>query len=226
MLEKELTKILQKKLKAQSKKSYHIGLIHSKLIPENCVQDFLTQIESPKLKLNIKKRTSRGPYNCIEWLIPSAFILSIPTIYVTAFIGEIAKDHYPILKKGIWGLWKKLYSKNKTIPTPTIRAVSTGKKLGKGYSFIFSIISYAKDGRKMKFLVKENISYSDFKVAIGGFLEFLHDYHVNHSIEIPDKFSNILHDKTLFLTYDKHSKKIKFLDMYPPDVRKKIPRNK
>lgn len=179
-----------------------IGISYDKRIPKSIFDDFEFSIYNDRLSFH-KEPREPDVFACAEWLIPTAVILFIGP-YFGGFFGEMGKEHYHKLKKGILSLREKLWKENFVyIATP-------GKISGDHqYSIVFSILSKTKKGNTIKFLFDSNASPDTYEEIVESFLSLLSDY---HSSGDDDYLTNELRglDKvphTVLIRYNKEEKK-------------------
>ena len=153
----------------------HLGLSFTESISEDTFADFNDTIDQSGLKYRIECREEDGPYAGMEWLLPTAVVLFITRSYFQAFLSEMGKDHYALLKKGLKSLHQRLIGDD----APDIKLVSTRGKTqtDNPYSFVFSIYAEVDYKRRIKLLIQEDLSQQDYEKIIDAFLEFLEDFH-------------------------------------------------
>ncbi len=129
----------------------HIGISYEKNIPEYIFSEFLDAVSNEKLLIQVKSREQGGSYAGIEWLLPTVVIAYISKSYFDAFLKEMGKDHYLLLKKGLASLRERLVGEK----APKVTIISTPGKTNKDnkYSFVFSIIAEAEQGQRFKLLI-------------------------------------------------------------------------
>ena len=76
------------------------------------------------MDLRVEQRDEDGPFAAFEWLVPTAVVVFIGQAYFDAFLKEMGKDHYALLKAGM----KSLYSKLLGPSAPKTVVVSAGGK--------------------------------------------------------------------------------------------------
>lgn len=148
-----------------SEKLPHIGLDLPDNFPEELISKFKEELYHPELAIGIRKIHLGGPYNSMEWAIPTAIGVYILKPYFESFLSEAGKDHYEVLKKWI----KKTAENSRQIKVTTLAASSSTDKLDSGntQSKSFSIQIISKRGtHKIKFLFDENLSQQSWDNAI------------------------------------------------------------
>ncbi len=153
----------------------HIGISYEENIPESIFSEFIDAVSNEKLVIKVESREQGGPYAGIEWLLPTAVIAYISKSYFDAFLKEMGKDHYLLLKKGLASLRERLVGEK----APKVTIISTLGKTNKynKYSFVFSIIAEAEEGQRFKLLIQEGVTEGEYARIIDAFLTFLEQYH-------------------------------------------------
>ena len=153
----------------------HIGISYEGNIPESTFSEFLDDVSNEKLLINVKSREQGGPHAGFEWLLPTMVVAYISKSYFDAFLKEMGKDHYLLLKKGLASLRARLVGEK----APEVTIISTPGKTNKAnkYSFVFSIIAEAEEGQRFKLLIQEGVSEGEYARINDAFLTFLEQYH-------------------------------------------------
>lgn len=199
-----------------------ISISFTSNIPAEVFVDFTKAIQAEGLNLQIQERDTEGPFNILEWMVPTAAIVCIAKPYFDGFLGKMGEDHYEILRKGIGRLWAKFFGGDRVVPQRRI-AQSGGNILRTEYTLSFSILTQSKDGRLIKLMLKEEISQQEYQDATDTFLTFIEGHHKGvEGTEIPKQFCSVGIDDRLFVTYDAVKKEIQFLDILPEHIRKEL----
>src|SRR5262245_42366134 len=162
-------------LKRTSMTPPHLAVVHTTSIPEALLSDFMQLVAAEKLDLRMESREEDGPFAVIEWLIPTAVIVYISKSYFDAFLKEMGKDHYALLKAGLRTLCGKLVGP----PAPKVMIIATkGKVRGDHtYSLLLSVLAEAGDGLILKLLLRTDVPSDEHDRVLATFLAFLEDYH-------------------------------------------------
>ena len=194
----------------------HIGIIYQETLSKEIFHNFITTVSTKNLDLQIESREATPYAMAYEWLIPTAIITYISKAYFDAFLKEMGKDHYNLLKKGLLSLQDSLFGDN----APKIRIITSTNAPNKNkknpYSLLFSIIADAKDNKHFKLLIEDNISADEYQRTINLFLIFLNEYHSDtlsseSRLEL-EKQKAI--QGAFFLSYSKKTDKLEFLDIF------------
>lgn len=194
----------------------HILISYEEDIPEEIPKSIIEEVQHQDLNLVAEAREKSGPFAGMEWLLPTAIVIFITRSYFDAFLKEMGKDHYNLLKKGILSVWGKLFSDSREI---NLVSVGTSGKIKKGnpYSLAFSIWSDFNNEYKVKFLFEDNLERDEFEnniTLIMKFLETIHTGEGNVANYIVNE--NIRHSgRTILVTFDKGSKKLKMISPFP-----------
>lgn len=78
-----------------------IALAYTNRVPADALAEFRRLVEANGLGLKVERPEEDGPYAALEWLIPTALIVFIGKAYFEAFLKEMGKDHYALLKAGL-----------------------------------------------------------------------------------------------------------------------------
>ena len=161
---------------------FDIGLSHRSEIGHDLFDDFINHVSVPELRLAIEERQEKEVYAALEWLIPTAVIIFISKSYFDAFLKEMGKEHYHLLKNAIKGLGKRLLG-----PTgPRFVRITSGKgKVPKDdhYSLVFSVVADVGVGKNIKLLIQRDASQLECEELIDSFIDFLDGFH-NKPIDI------------------------------------------
>ena len=190
----------------------HLALIYDEQIPLELLEQFCGDIESQPLDFQQMPRPSEGIQASLEWFaIPAvAFFLFKP--YFDGFMKEAGKDHYVILKKALTGLWSRFFSKDRGIRVVVI--ASSPGKVERQYSQLFSIYVEIKNGRRVKFLIREDCPKDEYAEGIDAFLNLIDSYHSG----VPSGGLSIDLDSekdfygTVLIEFDKETKSLRVLD--------------
>lgn len=190
----------------------HIAVMYTDEVPAEVVSEFLEQVEAEHLVLVLDQRPSGGIYAIPEWFYPTALAVYIGQAYFTAFLGEMGKDHYNLLKGGLKKLWRKAIGPS----APEVYVFGSKGKVSKDqpYSLYFAIHAEAENGFSFKLLIQERLSEDKYTELVEGFLSFLEDYYLgNLTQEFIKKSKSIqVVGKTILLAYNFDSKAIEQVD--------------
>ncbi len=127
----------------------HVGILHVDSLPESLFSDFLAEVEHDSLQVDVESYEQQV-YGGIEWLLPTAAAVYITKSYFDGFLGEMGKDHYTLLKKGLGTLWGKLLGPD----APRFSVIATPGKVSndRPYSLVYSIVAEAAGGYRFKLL--------------------------------------------------------------------------
>jgi len=194
----------------------HLVISYLENIPDEVPNDFVDAVQQPNLKL-IKDRIEKpGPFAGVEWLLPTAVIVFVTKAYFDAFLKEMGKDHYSLLKKGILSIWNKLLSKDRKIRLTSIG--TTGKVNSAKYSLAFSVWSELNDQYKLKFLFDDELTEKQFETNVSLILKFLEAIHMGEGnkedyLIIED---NVIHSgRTVLIAFDKETNKLRMVSPIP-----------
>ncbi|CEP34356.1 MULTISPECIES: hypothetical protein [unclassified Halomonas] len=180
----------------------HIAVMYTDEVPAEVITEFREQVETEHLAVAIHQRPSGGVYAIPEWFYPTALAVFIGQAYFTAFLGEMGKDHYNLLKAGLKKLWQKAIGPS----APQVYAFGSKGKVSKDqpYSLYFAIHAEAGNGFSFKLLIQKGLSEDKYTELVEGFLLFLEEhYQGNISQEFIEKSKTILVvGKTILLTYN------------------------
>jgi hypothetical protein len=190
----------------------HIAVIYTDEVPSEVVSEFREHVEAEHLALAVHQRPSGGFYAIPEWFYPTALAVFIGQAYFAAFLGEMGKDHYNLLKAGLKKLWQKTIGPS----APEVYTFGSKGKVSKDqpYSLYFAIHAEAGNGLSFKLLIQKRLSEDKYTELVEGFLSFLEDYYQgNSSHEFIEKSKSIqVVGKTILLAYNFDSKAIEQVD--------------
>jgi hypothetical protein len=181
--------------------SVHIGVLYVKTLPEDLFSDFLADVEHEGLEV-VSESYEQQVYGGIEWVLPTAAAVYISKAYFDGFLGEMGKDHYSLLKKGLSTLSGKLLGP--VAPRPVV--ISSPGKTAKEqpYSLTYSIVAEAGGGYRFKLLFPNDLTGEEYEATLSGFLDFLAEFHARG---LPDAIRQRFEStravgKTILLVYD------------------------
>lgn len=170
-------------------------------------------VQHPNLNLVEEAREDHGPFAGTEWLMLTAIAIYVTKPYFEAFLKEMGKDHYNLLKKGILSVWNKLFDKNRQI---RLLLVGTEGKIKSGnkYSLGFSVWSEMNDGHKVKFLFEDELTEDEFEKNVSLILQLLQAIHLAEGrlddCLIMDK--DVRHSgRTILIAFDKEAQKLRMI---------------
>lgn len=185
-------------------------------LPGDFAEELEREIRFEGLDLRIERRPKMGPQATLEWLIPTAAILYFSKSYFDAFLQEMGRDHYLLLKKALKIAWAKFFSKDRAVKISVIRA---GGKVSKSrkYSLAFSIVAELDENHQIKFLLEDDLNEEAFELRINmifGFLKAL-----NTKDEPIDKFLESEEirpvGRTMLIAFDEDKQKLVVLHPVP-----------
>ena len=190
----------------------HLALIYDEQIPSDFLDEFCGDIEAKSLDFQRVPRPPEGIQMSLEWFaIPAvAFFLLKP--YFDAFMKEAGKDHYVILKKALTGLWSRFFSKDRVFRVVVI--TSPQGKVERKYSQSFSIYAETKNGRQVKFLIREDCPKDEYVEGVDAFLNLVDSYYSGVPSEglLVDLDGEKGSWKPIFIEFEKESKSLRVLD--------------
>ena len=187
---------------------FDIFIRHEDDINSSTFDSFLNTISSNKLSLEVMKVPKSGPMAGVEWLLPTATIIIIAKPYFQSFMSEMGKDHYILLKKGLNNLRGKFFGKDVS-QRVLVTSNNAPNKAKNKYSFDFSIIVEAKNGKDFKLLIPKEVTQEEYENTINVFLDYIERYYDNKINIDDDKF---IFGKTALLAYDEKSGKLEFIN--------------
>lgn len=162
----------------------HIGLLIDESFPDIILERFQTELYHPSLNVAIKKARLGGPYNSLEWAIPTAIGVYILKPFFESFLKEAGKDFYDVFKKWV----KKTSNDTRSIKVHTISSTQSKDKLqsNNSQSKVFSIQIISNDqSHNVKFLFDEDLPQEVWDKAIDNlFLLLEKHYSLNSTDEI------------------------------------------
>lgn len=199
------------------KENTHIIISYDEGMPTEIPRLIVDTVQHPNLKLVEEAREDYGPFAGIEWLLPTAIVIFITKSYFDAFLKEMGKDHYNLLKKGILSVRERLFGKNRLIQYALIG--TEGKiKSGNKYSLVFSVWSEINDEYKVKFLFEEQLTEDEFEKNVSLILQFLQAIHLAEgSLDdclIMDEDVR-RSGRTILIAFDKDAQKLRMISPLP-----------
>jgi len=193
-------------------------------IPDQEIRRACSDLESVGLKCEPWRMEAPGPQNSLEWFIPTAIVLFIAKPYLESFLGEMGKDHYGLLKKGLGRLWVRFFGRDTTVPPVTVMTAGGIRK--PEYTHTFSVVAATNDDRSIKLMLPDGIGEAEFALHMGAFLDFLcRHYAGDDNAAIPRRFSVKGIDDHVFVTLSADKRGVRFLDPLPTDVRDQMTHN-
>jgi hypothetical protein len=197
-----------------STRTTHLAVLHVDTLSESLFADFLSEVEREGLQIEVESYEQQV-YGGIEWLLPTVAAVYISKAYFDGFLGEMGKDHYALLKKGLRSLWGKLLGPG----APRFAVISTPGKVSKEqpYSLVYSVVADAAAGCRFKLLFPRGLSQGEYNETLTAFLDFLRAFHRQQMTEAQkERFeSTRVVGKTILLVYDATLRDIRPLDPLP-----------
>lgn len=191
-------------------KDAHLVLVYDEQVPQDFLDDFCLDLKAESLDFRRQSLPPRGPQASLDmWAIATALTLYFLEPYFHGFMEEAGRDHYVLLKEKIKKLWGRLFGKNKDFHYVVFTS-SGEKKLE--YSLLFSIYAEIDNGRKIKFLIRENCSKDDFTAGIDAFFELIESYHSDVPYEGIDLDSEKDYWGIILIEFDPETKSLRVLD--------------
>ncbi len=194
-----------------NKSQPHIGISYLKRFPDVEIGSAVNLIKADGLNLMIEEKEPEA-YASMEWIVPTAVITYIAKSYFDGFLGEMGKDHYLAVKKGL----KLLANKCKGIKMVKLTSTGTTEKVDSTYtqSQTFSIIIQTKNNKRIKLLFDDELSKEDWENAIDKLFDYVIEHYEKQS---GDKLSMELDtlESRSFIAYaliDRDTKNLVFYD--------------
>ncbi len=153
----------------------HIGILHEDRIPREYFEEFEAAIRVEGLELDFESYPSGSAYASLEWLVPSAIVAFLAKPYFEAFLSEMGKDHYALLKKALVGLYSRVAGPD----APEVKGVGTTGKVRESqpYSLLFSVVAEATANIRFKLLVPRPVTQDEYELLVSEFLQFMDRIH-------------------------------------------------
>lgn len=187
-----------------------IGLSHLEAIPSAIFNEFVQDVASENVELEIRAHGS--VFAGIDWLMPTAIMLFISRAYFDAIFSEMGKDHYKILKRGIKALQRR------AMAFRIVQKGTPGKLSDRPlYSRGFSIMVAIADRLTLKFLIQPDLAEADAEKALTAFLDLVQSIS-DRSIDVETlerlEAGRVI-GRTLLLAYDFEAERIVTVDPMP-----------
>ena len=195
-----------------SNNKLEISLAYLDIVPDELINSIYNEINSKNVKLTIKKRKSE-PMAALEWFIPAALMVCIIKPYSEAFLQEMGKDHYQVIKRAILSGAKRLLGKDKIAEVKVISSQNSQKKVSRKYSLAFSTLITLPSKYKIKFLFDDFLSIEELEDYVDKITKYVFTNTDEEIIKIITRNGNIVLMNTLICTYDKKSKEIIVLNL-------------
>lgn len=179
-----------------------IGIVHLEGYPCTGVEELCSELKKYEIETAFATRPN-VTFAMPEWFFPTAVVVYIVQPYFTAFLQEMAKDHYNALKEQLKKFSKRYIGKD----VPELVAIgSKGKLSAKNeYSLAFSILVQLSPSLKVKLMLQKGLSEDEVTEAVNAFMDKILDI---SSTEIEGKVLG----NTVFVSYDRVQKKAIILD--------------
>lgn len=193
------------------RRTVHLGVLHVETLPEDVFSEFITEVNRDGIELVVEAYEPQV-YGGLEWLLPTAAAVYISKAYFDGFLGEMGKDHYVLLKKGLGTLWAKLLGPDAPCPVLISSVGKTSKQ--QPYSLTYSIVAEATGGYRFKLLFPKDLGEEDYDKTLAMFLDFLSEFHSRGPTEEMKErlMSTRPVGKTILLVYDLSMKDIRAVD--------------
>ena len=189
-----------------------IAIFHVDTVSPSGFHEFRESISRSRLQVAIIPREPPGPMASLEWLTPTVVIGFIASAYFGGFLQELGKDHYTIVKQQ----FRKLYRQVAGPEAPEVKIISSSGKSAKvqKYSLYFSVVGETSTGLKLKLLIPQSITQTDYETMIDRFLDYLEEVNSEHPKQTLLKKlqeSNPI-GRTALLVYDNETRTIAPID--------------
>lgn len=184
----------------------------SEAVPDQLIDELVGTIAMPGLS-PIVERVEKFPIQAgIEWLAPTALVVYIAKPYFEAFLSELGKDHYALLKKALKTAANRLLGRS----GPKIRIVhSGGKSRGANkYSMAFSICVVVDEKLNLKLLFPLELTTEEVHEAIEAYTDFIENLYlgnINQDIIEKLKGGRVV-GRTMLIAYDFEKKILEPID--------------
>jgi len=191
----------------------------SEAVPDQLIEEFVETISTPELT-PIVERVEKFPFQAgIEWLAPTALIVYIAKPYFEAFLSEMGKDHYALLKNALKTVANRLLGRS----GPKVRIVSGSRVRGaNNYSMAFSIYVVVNEDLNLKLLFPLNLTTEEIHEAIEAYTDFIENLYLgNINQDIMDKLKDgRVFGRTMLIAYDFEKKILEPISPIPNNVHK------
>ncbi|MCF8145638.1 MAG: hypothetical protein K9N21_17130 [Deltaproteobacteria bacterium] len=193
-----------------------IGLCYfSRIVSDDVVDDFVSTISTSGLSLTVEREEEVPIQGGLEWLAPTALIVFLAKPYFEAFLSEMGKDHYNLLKKALKKAANRLLGPSR----PEILLVhSKGKVKSSGeYSLAFSIHVKVSEDLNLKLLFPTELREEGVHEIIEAYSDFIAALYAGKvDEELIHKLSaGRVIGKTMLVAYDFESKEVGPVDPIP-----------
>ncbi len=198
------------------------------LIDEESSEDqfaaFMDDLTKEQVDVTIVRREPEGPFNTLDWLIPTGIILFIAKPYFETILKKMAEDHYAILKNATSKLWKKFFG-----PKPEIIRVVYGLQgviKESIFSRSFSITAQSVEGTKITLLFLNDATVDDFALGIQEFGMLMRQHHSSGGADV---LSRLLESRELppkhwqqLVYLNPKTKKLELIDYVQSSKQRKL----
>ena len=141
-----------------------IGIMHVSTVPSGFLDEFVQEMRNEDIEVDI--HSHQGIFAGLELYLPTAILVYLTKPYFEAFLSELGKDHYRVLKGAITRLFARTVKLRYT-------AVGSAGKLSpeRKYSLAFSVTANLAGNIQYKFLLQEHLTAAEGEVAITAFLD-------------------------------------------------------
>jgi hypothetical protein len=194
----------------------HIVVSYIENIPIEIPRGILDAVQHPDLKLVENPIEGFRPFATVEWLLPTAVAVFVTKAYFDAFLKEMGKDHYNLLKKGILSVWNRLFRKDSE---PRMVLIGTeGKTKSTKYSLAFSVWSELNTEYNVKFLFEDRQTEDQFEKNVSLILQFLKTLHsgegdMKNYLIMEEDVRHV--GRTVLIAFDKESQKLRMVSPIP-----------
>jgi hypothetical protein len=151
--------------------SQHLIISYVETLPLETFGSFRSDLKIPGLKVLVEPRPP-DVFAGIEWLMPTAVVVYIARPYFEAFLKEMGKDHYLLLKRALQQLSIKFLGKNAGL-TRTLHTKGKIDTENQKYSLEFSIVAEVEARVRVKLLFDTSLSEDEYANVVKEFLDWL-----------------------------------------------------
>ncbi len=150
-----------------------VGILVTESVPDDLTDDLRHDLERAGLRV-LYDRRDESPFAAMEWVIPTLIVLAFSRKLFDAFLGELGKDLYALVKKRVVRMVERTSGPNAELKVTYIVSASSPKKLSGRAPAVVSIIAILSDGQqRVRFFFRTDSSANLPSQAVDSMMDLL-----------------------------------------------------
>jgi hypothetical protein len=117
-----------------------VGVFVAESVPDELTDDLRRELERAGLSVHYDRR-EESPFAAIEWVLPTLIVLAVSRKLFDAFLGELGKDLYSLVKSRVVKLVERTSGPEAEVKVAYVVSVSSPKKLSGRAPAVVSVVA-------------------------------------------------------------------------------------